>query len=69
MRLVKLGIAIGTRQEGAVHSAVRKACAAGVTTDEIDQIIALAASTIGFPSAVAVYSWVRDELDKSADPE
>lgn len=30
-RLVKLGIAIGARGEGAVHSAVRKAVAAGVT--------------------------------------
>ena len=68
VRLVKLGIAIGTRQEGAVHSAVRKAGAAGVTPGEIDQIITLAAGTIGFPAAVAVYSWVRDELDKPTDP-
>lgn len=61
-RLVKLGIAVGSLREGAVHSAVRKALAAGVTRDEIDQVVALAASTIGFPSAVAVFSWVRDEL-------
>ena len=61
-RLVKLGIAIGTLREGAVHSAVRKALASGATVAEIEQVIALAAGTIGFPSAVAVYTWVRDEL-------
>jgi alkylhydroperoxidase/carboxymuconolactone decarboxylase family protein YurZ len=61
-RLVKLGIAIGMLREGAVHSAVRKALASGLTPAEIEQVIALAAGTIGFPSAVAVYTWVRDEL-------
>lgn len=63
-RLVKLGIAVGSLREGAVHSAVRKALAAGATTAEIDQVVALAAGTIGFPSAVAVFSWVRDEIEK-----
>jgi alkylhydroperoxidase/carboxymuconolactone decarboxylase family protein YurZ len=62
-RLVKLGIALGSMREGAVHSAVRKARAAGVTREEIGQAIALAASTIGLPSAVAVFSWVSDVLD------
>ncbi len=59
-RLVKLGIAIGSLREGAVHSAVRKAIAAGATAAEIDHVITLAAGTIGFPAAVAVFSWVRD---------
>jgi alkylhydroperoxidase/carboxymuconolactone decarboxylase family protein YurZ len=64
MRLVKLGIALGGMREGAVHSAVRKARSAGASREEIDQVIALAASTIGLPSTVAVFSWVADELDK-----
>src|SRR5262245_1444511 len=59
-RLVKLGIAIGSMREGAVHSAVRKAKAASVSTEAIDQVIALAATTIGLPSSVAVYSWIND---------
>ena len=62
-RLIKLGIALGAMREGGVHSAVRKAGAAGITREEIDQVIALAASTLGMPATVAVYSWVRDELD------
>ncbi len=60
-RLVKLGIAAGTMREGAVHSAVRKARDAGATMEEIEQVVALAASNIGLPSAVAVWTWVRDK--------
>ncbi len=63
-RLVKLAVSVGSLREGAVHSAVRKAIASGVSREEIEQVIALAASTIGFPSAVAVFSWVRDVLDR-----
>jgi alkylhydroperoxidase/carboxymuconolactone decarboxylase family protein YurZ len=66
-RLVKLGISIGAMREGAVHSNVRKALALGIGRDEILQIVALAASNLGMPSTVAVFSWVRDVLD--APPE
>lgn len=59
-RLVKLGIAVGALKEGAVHSAVRKALLAGASREEIDHVIALAATTIGFPSAVAAFTWIRD---------
>jgi len=61
-RLVKLGVAIGSAREGAVHSAVRKAVAAGATRQEVEQIIALAASTIGLPTTVAMYTWVQETL-------
>lgn len=61
-RLLKLAIAAGAMRQGAVHSATRKARAAGAGEDEILAVVALAASTLGFPSTVAVYSWVRDEL-------
>lgn len=61
-RLIKLGISIGGLREGAVHAAVRKAVSAGATREEIEQVVALAASTLGMPSTVAVHTWVRDEL-------
>ena len=64
VRLIKLAIAIGAMREGAVHSGVRKALAAGISTEEIEQVVALAASTLGMPSTVAVFSWSRDEIDK-----
>lgn len=61
-RLIKLGIALGGMKEGAVHSGVRKALEAGASREEIEQVVALAASTLGLPSTVAVYSWVREQL-------
>ena len=60
-RLVKLGIAVGAMRQGAVSSAARKARAAGVSDDEIRQVVALAASTLGFPSTVAVFTWINGD--------
>ena len=60
-RLVKFAIACGSMRRSAVHSAVRKARAAGVTDAEMRQVIALAAGTLGFPAAVALWQWVCDE--------
>jgi len=63
-RLIKLGISIASRAEGATHSATRKARAIGASDAEIYQVVALAASTIGLPNAVAAFTWVQDELGK-----
>ena len=63
-RLIRLSIAIGAMREGAVHSSARKALAAGIAVEEIEQVVALAASTLGLPSTVAVFTWVHDEIDK-----
>lgn len=65
-RLIKLGIAMGAMREGAVHSSARKAQALGITAEEMDQVVALAASIIGLPSTVAVWTWVRDTKPKSS---
>lgn len=62
-RLVKLAVAVGAMRQGAVHSGVRKARAAGVSEDEIRQVVALAATTLGFPSTVAVFTWVEEVLE------
>ena len=59
-RLIKLGIAIGAMREGAVHASARKALGMGINVDELHQVVALAAGTIGLPSAVAAYTWIRD---------
>lgn len=69
IRLIKLAVAIGAQKEGAVHSNVRKALSLGVSKEEIEQIIAIVAGTIGLPSTVAVYSWVQDDLKKSGIEE
>jgi alkylhydroperoxidase/carboxymuconolactone decarboxylase family protein YurZ len=66
-RLIKLAVGIGAMREGAVHSSARKALAAGATAEEMNQVVALAASVTGFPSAVAAYTWVRDVLAETGD--
>ena len=43
----------------------RKALALGVTQEEMEQTVALAASTLGMPSTVAAFCWVRDELPEA----
>lgn len=62
MRLVKLAVAVGALKEGAVHASIRKALELKISPEEIEQVIALAAGTIGLPSTVAVYSWAKDLL-------
>jgi alkylhydroperoxidase/carboxymuconolactone decarboxylase family protein YurZ len=47
--LVKLGISVGARLEGAVHSHVRKAIEAGGTADEVRHVVLLSMPTIGLP--------------------
>jgi len=61
-RLVKLAVAIASRSEGATHSAVRKALGVGVKPEELYQVVALAASIMGLPQAVAAFTWIEDEL-------
>lgn len=59
-RLVKLAVAIGAMREGAVHASVRKARAMGIAPDALEQVVALAAGTLGLPASVAVFAWLRD---------
>lgn len=64
-RLLKVAVAMGAMREGAVRSGARKAVARGISREELEQIVALAASTIGLPSAVACWSWMLDATEKS----
>lgn len=65
-RLVKLGIAIGAQQEGAVHSAVRQALEAEVTEEEMLHAAVLAITTIGWPRAYAAMTWIEDVDEEGA---
>ena len=60
--LVKLGMAIGGRLEGAVHAHVRRAREAGATPAQIRHVVALAPPTVGFPTTVAAFTWVEEAL-------
>jgi alkylhydroperoxidase/carboxymuconolactone decarboxylase family protein YurZ len=61
--LVKLGITVGARLEGASHSHVRRALEAGATADEIRHAVRLALTTVGFPTMMAALGWVNDVLE------
>ena len=63
-RLVKLAVAVGARQEGAVHAAVRKALKAGLTREELEHVVALGVATVGMPGSVAAYTWVQAVLEE-----
>lgn len=60
--LIQLGMAIGIRSEGAVHSHVRKALEAGASPDEIRHAVLLGMPTIGLPTTIAAFTWIGDIL-------
>ena len=62
-RLLKLALAVGAGSEGAVHSHARQAREEGIVDADIRQVVLLAITTLGFPAAMAAYSWVNDILE------
>jgi 4-carboxymuconolactone decarboxylase len=65
-RLVKIAASMGAMREGAVRSGVRKAVAEGIPLEQIEQLVPLVAGTIGLPSAVACWSWLRDAAGRES---
>jgi AhpD family alkylhydroperoxidase len=64
--LIKLGMSIAARAEGAVHSHVGKALRAGASPAEIRHAVLLGIPTVGLPTTVAAFTWVNDILDAKA---
>lgn len=62
--LVKLGIAIGGRLEGAVKAHTRLALAQGASVDEVHHVAVMAITTSGFPTAMAALTWIGDVIAK-----
>lgn len=58
--LVKIALAIAAGTEGGTHSAVRHAEESGITTEEMEHIVMLSITTIGFPAAGRALSWIQD---------
>lgn len=63
-QLVKLGLSVGARAEGAVRSHAKRAVEAGASREEILHVAALAVTSIGFGPAVAAYSWITDAIER-----
>ena len=68
VQLIKLGMAVASGQEGAVHSHARRALEAGAAREEIRQVALLALTTVGFPRMMAGLTWIDDVL-KSVAPK
>ncbi len=66
--LIKLGIAIGGRLEGAVKAHTRLAVERGATPEEIYQVALLAITTSGFPTGMAALTWIEDVISKKRRP-
>jgi len=60
--LVKIGIAVGARLEGAAHAHVRRALEAGNSADHVRHAIRLAVTTVGFPTMMTALGWANDVL-------
>ena len=70
--LIQLAASAAIQSEGAVHSHVQRATAAGATREEIYHAIVLLVSTMGFPRVAAALSWVDDVLtteDRGSPPQ
>jgi alkylhydroperoxidase/carboxymuconolactone decarboxylase family protein YurZ len=67
--LLKLGIAIGARLEGAVHSHTRRALEEGARPEEIYHVVLLGLTTLGFPQTIAALTWVEDDLKNEGSAE
>ncbi|MFQ5600451.1 MAG: carboxymuconolactone decarboxylase family protein [Candidatus Krumholzibacteriia bacterium] len=63
-RLVKLALALGAREQGAVHSHARRGLRQGITREEMLHVAFLGVTTLGWPHATAGRSWILDVVDK-----
>lgn len=68
-RLVKLALAIGAGLEGATHSAVRNALAAGVAREELRHVALLGVTTLGLPASMRALTWISDDPSVSGPVE
>jgi alkylhydroperoxidase/carboxymuconolactone decarboxylase family protein YurZ len=56
--LVKLALAVGAWREGAVRSSAGRARSAGCSDAEVQHVVLLATTMLGFPSTMAALQWV-----------
>lgn len=67
--LIKLGIAIGGRLDGAIRAHVRLGLEKGASPDEIRQVALLAITTSGFPTMMASLTAIEETLKRRRSPK
>lgn len=63
-RLIKLAIAIGSGSQGAIKSHTRRAITMGVSPEEIQHVVLLSLTTIGFPKMIASLNWINEAFEE-----
>jgi alkylhydroperoxidase/carboxymuconolactone decarboxylase family protein YurZ len=66
--LVKLALALGARQEGAVHSHARRGLREGLTRAEMLHVALLGVTTLGWPHATSGRAWIEDVVRAGDNP-
>ena len=67
-RVARLAMAVADEAEGAVRSNVRKALEEGFSKAEIEHVIVLALTMVGFPAMIASLQWAREVFDAEGKP-
>jgi alkylhydroperoxidase/carboxymuconolactone decarboxylase family protein YurZ len=62
-RLIKLALAIAAGTEGGTHSAIRHAKEAGISLAEMEHVVMLSITTLGFPAAGRALAWIHDSAE------
>lgn len=62
-RLVKLALSLGAGLEGATHSHARRAVESGIRREDLQHVVLLGITTLGFPSTVRGMTWLNDVLE------
>lgn len=65
-QLIQLAAAAAIQSEGSVHSHTRRALEQGASRAEIEHVILLLISVMGFPKTAAAMSWAADILDRNS---
>lgn len=68
-RLIRIALAIGSANRGAVFTSVKKGLAVGVSPEEIEQVVALAAGNLGLPATATAYGWVREVIERTMESQ
>lgn len=64
--LVKIALCLGAGLESALKAHVRRARALGGTMQEIEQVVALGMTTLGWSRTVAGWKWAHDQERRDA---
>ncbi|MCU0211239.1 MULTISPECIES: hypothetical protein [Pseudomonas] len=63
MSLIRFGVSLGTKHEGAIQSNVRNCLRLGISKETILQAVRTANGTLGLPDFSDVYSYVIEALE------